>query len=261
VNSCNLVAVKAFRYLGRMLDETASTVVDVNRRVAIGQSGVRQVARCLMCHELTLCQRNALVQMHVIAATIYGCETWQLTDAMRSRIATVQTTALRLTTHSPLTCTTRPTTTTEQLAGIEMIDDEAPIFELAAALAEKEVKEYRHRPNAELFRVTGAKPVLDQIRAPRELVSPWTCTADGFSLIFRFNVLLSECVVWLSVCSSTVPSSSSEDSAVVPLNAPERDNTSSRANLAGAAPLVSTVAGLAFPCRRLKVLLSACCES
>jgi hypothetical protein len=147
-----------------MLDETASTVVDVNRRVAIGHSGVRQVARCLMCHELTLCQRNALVQMHVIAATIYGCETWQLTEAMRSRIATVQTTALRLTTHSPLTCTTRPTTTTEQLAGIEMIDDDAPIFELAAALAEKEVKEYRHRPNAELFRVTGAKPVLDQIR-------------------------------------------------------------------------------------------------
>jgi hypothetical protein len=166
-----LAVVQKFTYLGRVVDTTASSSTDITRRVQIGNAAVRQLAGSLVAAGVPLCHRIALINQYCLSGLLYGCETWQPDAAERSKIAAVQTRALRLVLGEHLQVTPAAD---RRAAAFEGLSDDLPLDDAAVRAAASIMDdEYRHTRNADLFTKAGRllgegrqpKPVLEMMEA------------------------------------------------------------------------------------------------
>lgn len=169
VNGAPIAVVTVFKYLGRMVDSAATDKKDMTRRIAAGRRALLQLGRILLSQPLTLAQRTAVLNQYTYPTMLYGSETWQPTLADRRKIAAVQTTALRLIARKSLTKTTRrvpvqsPDATVPEDSESDADSDEDARATRITEQSFVEVTEYKHFPNAALFELTKATPILEMM--------------------------------------------------------------------------------------------------
>ncbi|PZR02946.1 MAG: hypothetical protein DI539_27135, partial [Flavobacterium psychrophilum] len=90
VNNINIEQVENFTYLGQLITQPRDQKREIGKRIACAWASFNKAKSLLTNRLVSMDTKRRYVQMCVVPALLYGCETWALTKANENRLARCQ---------------------------------------------------------------------------------------------------------------------------------------------------------------------------
>ncbi|CAM1318001.1 Uncharacterised protein r2_g2624 [Pycnogonum litorale] len=85
VNGGTLEEAKTFQYLGSTLNEDATLVIEVKKRLAMATSQLAQLNRMWNSNGISIATKMRLLRSLIVSIALYGCETWTYNKGFREK--------------------------------------------------------------------------------------------------------------------------------------------------------------------------------
>ena len=86
VNDQRLKQVQNFKYLGSIISEDGRSDSDINARIAIAKTAFNKVKPLMTNRSIPISLRRRFLKSYVWSTMLYGCEAWNISNAMQRKI-------------------------------------------------------------------------------------------------------------------------------------------------------------------------------